>query len=513
MNSSILEKYQGSNKLPLSIKERIKDVLNEDEAYAADELVSLSEEILLQIAAIGISAYLSQPKQKQVFNDFILQLFTSKSHAYNAGPLYRWAANMVKELDDDQSKKIHSLYWKEGVLNDDMNKLSKLRNAVMHGFFILPASRNHKEAEHIGNVLTQIIDLDLFSLNKEPSYHFLSKEDDIIFFNDDWSIEEDQWQLFDKSHDFGELTKDIQYELSDKYDEDQLKLVQENTNNDKVLESVDAFINSNSKGSMSVWARPNHSLLSEYANLINQLDDSKYLKVFYSLDSHGVNLTDNFLLKRVVKRLARDTNSDSFSKDPKKALIQLRKKCTKKVVIILDNIHISLFNSDHLLHLKDLFYEHDILLIAFGNHYPYMDQFFNNSYNIDSDSYLPKDKDWQESFINYLRFKGPNKDISDEGEAYKELHAITLKLIDELKKEKLVVARRFADKYKYSTEYVHEAFSILYPFLNAESMPFELDEIDPLYNFPKDINESSRVFFAIGRRDAKLEYQHKALKL
>jgi len=513
MRNTKLERFLESNHLPNSINQRIKDVLNEDEAYAADELVSLSEEILLQIAAIGISAYLSQPKQKQVFNDFILQLFTSKSHTYNAGPLYRWAANMVKDLDDDFSINIHSLFWKEGVLNQDINRLSKLRNAVMHGFFILPASRNHEEADHIGYVLTQIINLDLFSLNKEPSYHFLSKSDNIIFFNDDWSIEDDQWQLFDKSHDFGELTKDIQYELSDKYDEDQLNLVQENSNNDNVLESIDNFINSNIKGSMSVWARPNHNLLSEYANLINHLDDSKYLKVFYSLDSHGVNVTDDFLLKRVVKRLANDSGSDSFIKDPKKALIQLRKKCTKQVVVILDNIHTSLFNSDHLLHLKDLFYEHNILLIAFGNHYPYLDQFFNTSYNIDSDPYLPKDKDWEDSFINYLRFKGPNKDISDEGEAYKELHTITSKLIDDIKKEKLVVARRFADKYKYSTEYVHEAFSILYPFLNAESMPFELDEIDPLYNFPKEINESSRVFFTIGRRDAKLEYQHKALQL
>ena len=430
MKNPILEKYQDSNKLPFSIKERIKDVLKEDEAYAADELVSLSEEILLQIAAIGISAYLSQPKQKQVFNDFILQLFTSKSHAYNAGPLYRWAANMVKELDDNLSKKIHSLYWKEGVLNDDIDKLSTLRNAVMHGFFILPASRNYEEAEYIGNILTQIIDLDLFSLNKEHSYHFLTKENDIIFFNDDWSIEEDQWQLFDKSHDFGELTKDIQYELSDKYDADQLKLVQENINNDKVLESVNTFINSNSKGSMSVWARPNHSLLSEYANLISQLDESKYLKVFYSLDSHGVNVTDDFLLKRVVTKLAQDTNSDSFSKEPKKALIQLRKECTKQVVVILDNIHTSLFNSNHLLHLKDMFYEHNILLITFGNHYPYLDQFFNNSYNIDSDSYLPKDNEWEESFINYLRFKGPNKDISNEAKSFIELHDITAKLVE-----------------------------------------------------------------------------------
>lgn len=513
MKSSLFEKYLDCNKLPISIKKRIKDVLTEDEAYVADELVSLSEEILLQIAAIGISAYLSQPKQKQVFNDFILQLFTSKSHTYNAGPLYRWAANMVKELDDDFSKKIHSLFWKEGFLNQDINRLSKLRNAVMHGFFILPASRNHEEADHIGNILTQIINLDLFSLNKEPSYHFLSKSDDIIFFNDDWSIEENQWQLFNKSHDFGELTKDIQYELSDKYDEDQLKLVQENTNNDKVLESVDSFINSNSKGSMSVWARPNHSLLSEYSNLINHLDESKYLKVFYSLDSHGVNITDDFLLKRVVKKLAEQSNNDSFSNDPRKALIQLSKKCTKKIVVILHNIHINLFNSDHLLHLKDLFYENNILLVAFGNHYPFQDKFFNNSYTIDSDAYLPKEKEWEESFNNYLRFKGPNKDVADESEAFKELHAITTKLVDELNTEKLVLARRFADKYKFSTEFVHEAFSILHPFLKTKEVPFEQDEIDPLYNFPKEINESSRVFFSIGRRDTNLEYQHKSLQV
>jgi len=513
MRNIKLEQHQDSLNLPLSIKERIKDVLNEDESYAADELVSLSEEILLQVAAIGISAYLSQPKQKQVFNDFILQLFTSKSHAYNAGPLFRWAANMLKELDDNLSRKIHCLFWKDGKLNDGMNRLSKLRNDVMHGFFILPASRNHEEAEHIGNTLTEIVKLDLFSLNKEPSYHFLSKKDDIIFFNDDWSIEENQWQLFDKSYDFGELTKDIQYEISDQYDEDQLKLVQENINNDKVLESIDTFINSNTKGSMSVWARPNNSLLSEYANLINHLDDSKYLKVFYSLDSHGVNVTDDFLLKRVVKRLALDTKSDSFSKDPKKALIQLRKKCTKQLVIILDNIHISLFNSDHLLHLKDLFYEQEILLVAFGNHYQYLDQFFNTSYHIKSKPYLPKDKDWEDSFMNYLRFKGPNKDISDEQQSFQELYEITAKLVDEIKKEKLVVARRFADKFKYSVEYVLEAFSILYPFLNAESMSFDLDELDPLYNFPKELNESSRVFFSIGRRDTELEYQHKVLRL
>ncbi|MDC1370123.1 hypothetical protein N8301_05910 [Cyclobacteriaceae bacterium] len=513
MKSPSLEKHLVSDKLPNSIKGRIKEVIDEEDAYAADELVSLSEEILLQIAAIGISLYLSQPKQREVFNDFILQLFTSKSHAYNAGPLYRWAANMIKDLDGDMTAKIYSLYWSDGELNGEMNKLSTLRNAVMHGFFVLPASRNHEEAKNLGDILSQIIDLDLFSINTELSYHFLSKKDDIIFFNNEWSIQDDQWKLFDDSHDFGKLTRDIQYELSEKYHEDQLKLVQQYADNDKVLESIDTFIKSNSKGSMFIWARPNFNLLIHYANLINQLDESKYLKVFYSLDSHGVNATDDFLLKRLVKMLSAHNNIDMPIKNIRKSLTKIRKDCDKQVIVILNNIHTSLFNSDHLLHLKDVLYDNNILLIAFGNNYPWMNQFFNHSFSLDDDPYFPNEKEWKKSFVNYLRFKGPNNDIPNEQEDYKELLMIINKLISTLKKEKIVVARRFADKYKYSMEYVHEAFSILHPFLKFESKSFKLDELDPLYNFPNEVNESSRMFFSIGRRDGKLEYQHKALQL
>ena len=518
MKNEKLELIFSKGILPNRIKFRIKNVLDEDPAYAADELVELSEEILLQLSAIGMSIYLNQSNQKDVFNDFIIDLFTTKSHSYNAGPLFKWTAHMIKDLKGKEVGLIKPFFWsmneqKQPVLNPDLVRLSELRNAVMHGFFILPASRNHQEADHIGSILEQIIEIDLFSLNNEASYHFLSKEDDIVFFNDDWAIGEDQWMLFDKSHAFGELTQDIQYELSEKYEQDQLKLVKANSNNDKVIEALDTFINSNDKGSMSIWARPNYNLLSEYANVINHLDDSKYLKVFYSLDSHGINVTDDFLLKRLVKRIADETKSDSYSKDSKKAFKKLSKLCSKKIVVILNNIHISLFNSNHLLNLKDLFYENNILLIAFGNHYPFMDKFFNNSYSLISDSYLPKDKQWEESFENYLRFKGPNNDILDYREAYQDLHKISSMLLKEIESEKTVFARRFAEKYKLPMEYVHEAFSILHPFLKADRAPFEVDEIDHLYDFPKEVTESSRVFFSIGRRDAKLEYQHKVLKL
>ena len=84
MKNTVLENLYNNHLLPIKINDRIKDVLDEDVAYAADELVELSEEVLLQLASLGILLYLNQNKQKAVFNDFIIQLFTSNSHTYNA---------------------------------------------------------------------------------------------------------------------------------------------------------------------------------------------------------------------------------------------------------------------------------------------------------------------------------------------------------------------------------------------------------------------------------------------
>ena len=111
----------------------------EEDAYAADELVELSEEILIQIAAAGVTVYLSQNNQSESFNDFILRLFTDNSNDFNAGPLYRWAAHMLRDLQDETALRIKPLFWQGDEINDQINRLSKLRNAVMHGFFVLPA--------------------------------------------------------------------------------------------------------------------------------------------------------------------------------------------------------------------------------------------------------------------------------------------------------------------------------------------------------------------------------------
>ena len=117
------------------------------------------------------------------------------------------------------------------------------------------------------------------------------------------------------------------------------------------------------------------------------------------------------------------------------------------------------------------------------------------------------------SLSNYIRFKGiaDEKNQEKEQEAFNLLEKIVFQLQETIEKEKEVVARRFADTFDYPIEFVHEAFSILSPFYQLNREEFIKDEVDELYGFPKTIEESSRIFLSLGRRDVKLEYKHKVL--
>ena len=65
MRNTELEKLYNNVDLPKSINDCIKNIIDEDEDYVADELVDLSERILLELASLGISLYLSQKNQIQ----------------------------------------------------------------------------------------------------------------------------------------------------------------------------------------------------------------------------------------------------------------------------------------------------------------------------------------------------------------------------------------------------------------------------------------------------------------
>lgn len=510
MKKTDLKKYLDNKNLPSSINNLIKNIMDEDDAYVADELVELCEEILLQLSAVGISIYLSQKSQKEVFNDFIIDLFTSKANSFNAGPLYKWAAHMLKDLKDEKSKNIKHLFWDNDSLNQDINRISELRNNVMHGFFVLPAERNIEESNHLAKVLQSLIDIKLFNLSNDLNYHFLFKENDLMSFTGNWSIEDSSWINYKESYEFGLLSSRIQFEKSNDYAVSQKELVDNNTDNRSNEELIE-YINSNEKGAISCWFRPGEDYLKDYSSFVNYLDNStEHFTIYQNLESLGVNFTADFLLTRIIEKLTIKLNIQTKSKNNKKTLIQIRKKSAKKIIVVINKIHISLFNNNHILVLTDLFYENNIQLVCFGIYHSWMDKFFNKSFKITSTVENPSNN-LEFILSNYLRFKGPDKNVSDQLEDYELLREILDKIIVELNDNKKIIVRQFSDSNNYPVEYVLEAVEILTPFYKVEHEKFKLDEIDKLYDFPKEITESSRVLFSIGRRDTKLEFEHKVI--
>ncbi len=504
--------------LPIEITLAIEEVLKEEQAYVADELVELSELILLELAALGIAAYLRQPNQKSVYNDFLLQLFTTRSHDYNAGALYRWSANMIKDLDTSEALILYPLFWEkakgEEKLNSMVHHLALLRNEVMHGFFILPPDRNNKEANHITQVIEEIHKAEIFKLFDNEDFHFFTKQDGLTSYRGRWGIQENEWSLLKNTFAFGQLASKTKYQLSDEFEEDQQKWISEHANSEDIDNELIEFISNHQQGAFAFWHRPNQDKSSQIANLCSYLLESdSHLPQLILTDTEGITFTSKFLLNRLVQTLAKETESNKYSSDPKKAIKQLRKNCEKQVVVIIKDVHQSLFQLDHLLHLSDFFYENKIILIAFGYHYPWMNQFFNNSKGLNDKTYCPEKSEWLPLLHNYLRFKGPNHQVQSELFGYETLVKIITHLLKDLAANKKIVARRFADEHLYSMEYVHEAFDFLYPFLKSGTLAFEEDVLDDLFGFPKDLTESSRLYFSIGRRDAKLEYQHQTISL
>lgn len=499
--------------IPPRLIQKIQAVQSEDDAYAADELVELGEEILSQLAAMGIAVYLQQEKQKEVFNDFLISLFLSNGHAYNAGPLYRWAANMLKDADGAEAALLKPFFWEEKdgkeVLNEAIHHLASLRNAVMHGFFVLPPERNRKEAQKMEAILAKMNQAGLFE-NHFGTFHFVDAQG----FNGHWNITDAQaWSAFDSQFAFGQLAARVAHEYAPSFRTEEQQFAfepfEENTNITKEV----ATLLEKGKGALVAWYKPEAEFgASAYKQFVQQLDTSIYHTLYYALHPNGATFTASFLEQELAKSLFELTNDDKALKDPWKFLKAQKGKLSKKIVVVLHDVHIALFSPNHLTNLFNAFYDTDIPVLATAWHYPYLKRFFNSSVELVGTNRAVQDAAIQFSLHNYLRFKGPSEEQEAERLAYTQLKEITSKLQHEIEQKQSVVARRFADENKYPIEFVHEAFGILSPFYSLDKQPFIQDEVDELYGFPKTIEESSRIFLTLGRRDVKLEYQHRVLK-
>jgi hypothetical protein len=505
--------FKNFNTLPNRFQTKIEAIRQESDEYAADELIELGEEILSQLAAMGLAVYLQQKKQQETFNDFVISLFLSNGHKYNAGPLYRWVANMLKEAEGERAQLLRPFFWQQEengqeVLNSEIHQLATLRNDVMHGFFVLPPEKNREIAKQMENILAKLEDAGLFT-TEFGVFHFCNKDG----FTGQWNVVQDsEWELLASSERFGVLAKRISYEYSAVFLEEEQKNASGVFVLNEGLNEKTQTLLQKGKGAFVSWFRPNSvNGLNAYRQWVQTIDKKVYLPIYYTINEQGATFTATFLNQLLRKVLQNETGKEikdvfTFLKDKKNGL-------TKKPILILHNFHLGLFNQNHLTKLFNACYDVSLPILASAWHYPYLKRFVNlefEDYNGNND--INKEL-IVSSLHNYIRFKGVTGENNQEKEkeAFSLLEKIVFQLHESLEEEKQVVARRFADAFDYPIEFVHEAFSILSPFYQTSKEEFIKDEVDELYGFPKTIEESSRIFLSLGRRDIKLEYKHKVL--
>jgi hypothetical protein len=510
-------KFKHFDNLPPRLTQKIDAVRNEeDAAYAADELVDLGEEILSQLAAMGMTAYLQQAKQKEVFNDFLISLFLSNGHAYNAGPLYRWAANMLKEAEGEHAELLRPFFWetKDGkeVLNKEIHHLASLRNAVMHGFFVLPPDRNQEEADKMETILKKITGSKLFELHF-GEFHFINTNG----FNGQWNIiDAEAWNRLEQCHSFGALAQRVSHEYAESFRVEENDFAQQKSPDDAEIQKATEDLLEKGKGALVCWYSPD-SLKGEdaYRSMVQTVSKAAVIPVYYELNDQGATYTRTFLEKELGKVLFEHTQKENARKEPIKFLKNKdnQKFITKRPVVVLHNIHVALFNDSHLTTVFNDLFDAGVPVLCTAWNYPYLRRYFNAEVKRQTSLGKVNADHIEYALNNYLRFKGPSKEQEDQALDYATMKEIVFRIHQKLENNEAVIARRFADEKdnNYPIEFVHEAFGILSPFYHSGKQAFIQDEVDELYGFPKTIEESSRIFLTLGRRDVKLEYQHRVL--
>jgi hypothetical protein len=498
-----------SREIPVRIQQAILKCLDEDEAYAVDELVELAEEILYQIASRGIAAYLSSPDQKEVYNDFLIQLFTSSGHDYNAGPLYRWAANMVRDLEDLKDKPHYRYYFSDGKLNEEVNSLSVLRNRVMHGFFVLPPEANREEADKMGKLLIELADVGFF--NTSANFHFFREGS----FTGQWQIVlPSEWEIFNGSQPFDKLAQRIIKENRIEFWEEQIQATSQNLSIPELDSVLSPFLNA-VRGGLAVWVHPNDTRgLSVYAEIMERvIHEPKTIMVALSLHETGISFTAEFLLKRLEYVMQQHGCKTTSKKKVQEQIVGMRSQWKGKIVVLLHNFHIALFNNQHISSLSNFFNEQHIHWIAISHHYELLSNRFSHQLKLPFATAVPDKQQRALILHNYLRFKGPFADREEDKELYNQLCEALDAICSRLESGEKIVARRFADAHGYEMEIVHECFALLHPWIRQERMDFEQDTLDELYGYPTTITETTPIYLALGRRDVKLEYKHKVISL
>lgn len=530
-----------------SIKDKMLAVCKEQPEHMADELLLLSEEILSQVAAYGVCLYLQHGGnlQTEKNNDYILHdLFLHEGHQ-NAGPVFNRICGIVNDIKKNLKAPEKDLFNDElnndSTINNDLKKLADFRNALMHGFFKLPATENIKTIVEIQEVLKKLKTVYKIFEHK-ADYHFWKKEG----FSGHWNLQDnDDWNALagEKATSFEKLASRSKEELysddkevsgihaptSELEKQGDLEgfIAQANTNdsvnnkeNNKAKKKPATF-----KESLYVQFHPRDKKKQdefyEIAKaLINQKENVELLS--YTIDENGIGYTSYLLMHRLLKKLALQTNEKEPKKKIKSKVAEIKNK-GKKLVILINNTHLVPFASDHITSLMKFFKESKIYFIGIGWEYEHLNSIFSQKIDLMKErkeknerNVIPNDMEVKQLIKNHTRHRGPFETEND----YNCLEAIISHILKQLNKKKEIKARELADKIindqRPGIELVNEALYILYPYFKYDQLGqdnnYKEDDLDELYGFPKNQTETSSIFLTLGRRDIDLEYKHKILK-
>lgn len=528
------------------LRKKMLDVCEEYPEYAADELLLLSEEILSHVSAYGVCLYLQKggDLQTEKNNDYILHdLFLQDGHQ-NAGPVFYRIRGIIQELSPENSKNDHVLSEKQKDLFDSESKINKkfkalatFRNALMHGFFKLPAERNKGLVEEIQEILEKLLNhYKIFE--HQAGFHFWNNEG----FSGHWNIKDnDGWTALagEKSTSFEKLADKAQNEL---HSPDFVKTVSISHEPKIELEKIgelEGFISSDYKESLYIQFHPrdknNQDEFYESAyTLLKQKENVKLLS--YTIDEEGIGYTSYLLFERLVSFLASvktklikklndekklkalklsDENSKNKLKDKAESLINDISKLDKekKIVILINNIHLVPFASDHITSMMKFFKESGIHFIGIGWEYEHLNSIFSQKIDLRKGRNItPDELEINLLLKNHTRHRGP----FEKGDGYDDLTLTIQNIRNRLNDKKPVIARQLADEEKIDIELVNEALYILYPYFkydqSGDDANYKKDDFVKLYRFPKTQTETSSIFLTLGRRDIELEYKHKILK-
>jgi len=510
---------------PNRIKLLVDEVNRETKEYLADELLLLSEDILSHVSAYGVCLYLQHGGnlQTEKNNDYIMHdLFLNEGHQ-NAGPIFYRVRNIVQELSAVLSDKQKELFKSDSKINKKLQDLASFRNALMHGFFKLPAERNLELVEEIHTVLEKLLNYHGI-FNHKADFHFWKNEG----FSGHWFITDDAgWvNLAGKNVTlFERLASRAKEELHSDTFVNTVSLSHESTSEFEYKGKVEDFVtekqSTDFKESLYVQFHPRDKNHQDefYENTYAFLSQKKDIELLsYTIDENGIGFTSYLLIQQLLKNLGLQTDE----KDPKqkiKSKVTGLKKSGKKMIILINNIHLVPFASDHITSMMKFFKDSGIHFVGIGWEYEHLNSVFIQKLDLMEErqkrnerNIIPDDNEIQLLIKNHTRHRGPFE--KEDGHA--DLKHIIQIIGDRLRDKKSVIARQLADEENLDIELINEALYVLYPYIKYDqSGPdnnYLKDDLDELYGFPKTQTETSSIFLTLGRRDIDLEYKHKILK-